>query len=346
MKADAQFVGDMIVPELSAVAHIERMRFALPALLIRSFSIGLPDLFSHAMPRPGDMVFTFSGTRDAVGSCLIQRSLFADWWGPWYSHVAVVVNQRSAIEASSEPAEHETTWSGVTLKPNGVRLQLLPDLIFSAKSFTVLRHPNAAEAASHFLIQAPQVSALYGSGYSTSALIAAAKDANAIAARFVSESFFDWRGKPDKIAQELRNKPQIRADIQKHLPTGDRFSVNNDYFCSQLAGVLLFGAKLIEKNPGLITPCALYDQLTTCGWRDVSQSDYGPRTQEDWKRKPLISWQDAYDFDTGAAATFRNNAFISGYLGASNERLNDFKSSLDAVNRKLSKMRGEEPGNG
>ena len=121
------------------------------------------------MPRPGDIVFTYSGTPDAVGSCLIQRSVFANWWGLWYSHVAVVVSHSSVIEASSEPAEHETTWSGLTLEANGVRLQLLPDLIFSAKTFTVLRHPRAAEAESHFVIQAPQVSALYGSGYSTSA---------------------------------------------------------------------------------------------------------------------------------------------------------------------------------
>jgi hypothetical protein len=257
--------------------------------------------------------------------------------------VTVVVSHKSVIEASSESEEDDVTWSGVKLQSNGVRLQLLPDLIFSATRFVALRHPRAAEAESHFLIQAPQVGALYGQGYSTKALIAAAEQANGVMARFVPKSFFEWKAEPDRIAQELRAKPEVRADIEKHLPAGDRFSVVDDYFCSQLAGLLLFGAKLIDEKPNLPTPCGLYDQLVACGWRDVTQADYGVQTQQDWKRRSRSDWQFEYRYETKMAEGFRHQAFMSGYLGAAQQKMNDFKASLDAVNQKLIEMREKEP---
>jgi len=295
------------------------------------------------MPRPGDLIFTYSGTLDAVGSCLLQRTLFANPWGPWYSHVAVVASHNSVIEASSEPEEDDVTWSGVKLQSNGVRLQLLPDLIFSAARFVALRHPRAAEVESHFLIEAPHVAAMYGQGYSIKALIAAAEQANGVTRRLVPKSFFKWKAEPDEIAQELRAKPEVRAEIEKHLPAGDRFSVVDDYFCSQLAGLLLFGAKLIDEKPNLPTPCGLYDELMACGWRDVSQTDYGAQRQECWKKKSRSDWQFDYSYETKMAEAFRRTAFELGYLGAAEQEMNDFKASLDAVNQKLIEMCQKEP---
>jgi len=297
------------------------------------------DLSSFPMPRPGDVIFTYSGTPDAVGSCLIQRTLFGKWDGPWFSHVSVAVSHKSVIEASSEPEENETTWSGVQLQPNGVRLQLLPDLIFGAAKFTALRHPQAAAAESNFQLQAPQVSALYGSGYSTKALIAAAESAKSSLTRFIPKALFDWKAKPDKIALELRSKPEVRADIEKHLPMGTKFSVLEDYFCSQLVGLLLFGAKLVDDNPGIITPCALYDQLSASGWQDVTESDYGNETQDMWKRMSPDDWRIDYQIETGWARSFRHHVFVSAYLGAAEDKMNDFKAKLDAVAERVAEMR-------
>jgi hypothetical protein len=300
------------------------------------------DFSSLRIPRPGDVIFTYSGTPDAVGSCLIQRTLFSKRGGPWFSHVSVAVSHKSVIEASSEPEENATTWSGVQLQPNGVRLQLLPDLIFSAAKFTALRHPKAADAEWNFQLHAPQVSALYGSGYSIEALKAAAESANSSLARFIPKALFDWKAEPDKIAMELRSKPEVREDIEKHLPTGTKFSVLNDYFCSQLVGLLLFGARLVDQDPGIITPCALYDQLSASGWDDVTESDYGKETQERWKRMSPDNWRTEYQIEMGLATSFRQHAFISGYLGAAEGKMNDFQSNLAAVAEKLAAMGQDE----
>ena len=51
--------------------------------------------------------------------------------GPLFSHVAVALSDRVAIEAGTAADEGDSTWSGAPLG-EGVRLQLLPDLIMGA----------------------------------------------------------------------------------------------------------------------------------------------------------------------------------------------------------------------
>jgi hypothetical protein len=121
-------------------------------------------------PEPGDVVFVYTRSWESVKSCIAQR-LFDKGFLPCFTHVAVVLSDRFVIEASTGPA---STWSGGVLG-TGVRLKLVPDLIFGASRYRVLRHPNAKESANNFRIDEPRILQVIGSGYSTESLVAAAR---------------------------------------------------------------------------------------------------------------------------------------------------------------------------
>jgi integrase len=95
----------------------ELMRFGLPALLIpvifnmRNGMSSMPDLSSHPMPHAGDAIFTYSGTSDAVGSCVLQRPR---------GHKSTGKGRNQARDAS-EISFHSLRHSAVTmLKAAGV----------------------------------------------------------------------------------------------------------------------------------------------------------------------------------------------------------------------------------
>ena len=98
--------------------------------------------YDPAVPHPGDVIFTKSPTKEAFGSCFLQRLLLNKLVGPWFSHVSVALSSRTVIEAYPED-DGERTWSDATLG-EGVRLRLLPDLLKASSNRAVLRHPNAA----------------------------------------------------------------------------------------------------------------------------------------------------------------------------------------------------------
>ena len=109
----------------------------------------------------------------------------------------------------------------------------------------------------------------------------------------------------------------------------------NDYFCSQLVAVILNRAQLIQQPPGLVTPCALYDELVEAGWNDVTTIVYGSSTIAEWKRRSLEDWRLFFQEDVGFAKWFRDAAVSGPMIDLEGEMLSRFSDSLEVTRRDL-----------
>ena len=291
-------------------------------------------------PQPGDVIFIYSGGRDAFGSCILQRVVLNPSTGPWFSHVAIALSSRVAIEASTAADEGQPTWSGATLG-KGVRLQLLPDLIIPATTYAVLRNPNATDLSEQFDVRTPHISRILGSGYSTKPLVDEARKGHAALDALIPGEWFQWTAKPDRIAEALRNDPEFRSGIERHLPAGEALASMSDYFCSQLASTLLSRAGVLSESPALETPCTLFDRLAAAGWSDVTSAAYGPEMITEWTRTATEEWQLQFRVDLGFANWFRDNAHSGPAIDLLADTLGSFANRLDETRRGLEARRDQ-----
>lgn len=277
---------------------------------------------------------------DAVGSCILQRWVLNRSIGPWFSHVAVVITDRLVIEATTAPDEGRSTWSGAILT-QGVRLQLIPDLLDAAQSYAVLRHHLSPDIAAQFNTQTPDVALLLGGGYSTQALVRDARRGHAFLSSIIPSGWFDWAAQPDEIERTLRDDTELRAGIERHLRTGEALASLNDYFCSQLAAILLARVGLTNEPTELVTPCALFDSLVTDGWRDVTGDAYGAAAIDGWKsrRDRGEDWKLTFRKDAAVANFARELALARAMTSLITERLDAFGAKLDATRRRLEDRR-------
>ena len=283
-------------------------------------------------PQAGDVVFTYSGGLEATGSCILQRIIFAKSFGPWFSHVAVALSDSMAIEATVLSSASSAAWTGAKLE-NGVRLQLIPDLLTESQHWRVLRHPGATPTAAQLDVDSPDIAVLVGSGYSTAPLIAAAKQTGGVLAQLVPQGRFDWNAPPDAIACCLRDDPQLCKDLTAHLSATTISSLTDDYFCSQLVGYLLARVGLLDSCPGVITPCELYDQLRHGEWADVSESDYEVPTASWWRGTLKKEWEIRYLNILGVTKFRRQHVATMGLLGVAGDKTLAFRDRLDAIGR-------------
>ncbi len=290
-------------------------------------------------PRSGDVVFVRSSGKEGVASGLIQRRVLGSSTGPLFSHVAIALTPRLVIEASTAVEANETTWSGAVLG-EGVRLQLLPDLVFGARTFVVLRHPAAPDVSDTFDIHAPEVSRLLGNGYSIKPLIEKAKARLAVISAFIPDDLVDWSAPPDTIAQQLRDAPHLRAGLERQLRQGEALDAMNDYFCSQLVATLLQRSGLARSGTEWPTPCRLFDELVAAGWANVSEVAYGPETVAAWNGRPRAQWKQQFAVDTASAKKFRDDAHAGPMLDLLGEMMDGFSNQLDATTQALLSRHG------
>jgi hypothetical protein len=69
----------------------------------------------YPTPRPGDVIFVYSPTVNSCLSCLVQRFKLTsgDRSGPWFSHVAIALDEDTAFEASPTHRRKTKVWSWV-----------------------------------------------------------------------------------------------------------------------------------------------------------------------------------------------------------------------------------------
>ena len=153
---------------------------------------------------------------------------------------------------------------------------------------------------------------------------------------FIRPEKFDWQGSCDEIVQALRDDPELRAEIEKRLPQGQMLSCDKEYFCSQLAGVLLWRGGLISKDPGIITPCGLHDLLNESGWQDVTAEAYGDELFRFWDRNtPPDHWKEFYKGDCASAQLIRQSEHVDPMLERLGDNVNDLSARIDLVRKKL-----------
>jgi hypothetical protein len=262
-------------------------------------------------PQPADVIFVYSKGKDAFLNVALQKWIFDKErdHGPWFSHVALALNDRLGLEASTAPSDaDEPTWSGVELK-EGVRLILLPDLLIPSRDWRVLRNAKASELAKDALeIKQPYISGVYESEYSIEAFQEyAANSASLIAG--VSDIFGfgdDWTSAPNdvaaKVGQDFRNR------VLRDFPDHEFSFESRNFYCSKLVIAILGVVGLLPDRDvdARVTPSALFDELKGMGWDDVTDGSYPEDQVQGWDATSKVPWQTDY-FDGVGQAQFWSN---------------------------------------
>jgi hypothetical protein len=289
---------------------------------------------------PGDVIFINGKNKSAFWSGFIQRALFdhGRLHRPWFSHVAIALDDRIAYEASPSTFE---TWSESDL-PLGVRLILMIDLLVAAKDVVVLRSPQASTIPpDEFKISSPHVAGLYGGAYSLFSLKKEAENLIPIFAKAVPDKYFEKSTAPDEIAKMLIEDPNFWKDLKEHMPKDVVAQTSRHFFCSQLVLEILVHAGLLKDAKELkeITPSSLYDKLIDDRWTDVSDSDYAPAATE-WRKLSKSTWQASYLEDVGIAKYWHNYTYVGSALLLARKRVNDVNDHLDDLGDKFAKLSG------
>jgi len=301
-------------------------------------------LMPEPKPVPGDVVFAVSRGKDPRLNIALQRWILdpARKHGPWFSHVALVLNDRLALEASTAPAAEDKSWSGVELK-EGVRLILLPDLLIDAEKACVLRTPAAATLGPDaFSIQKPHISTAYGSEYSINIFADYVRQTAPVIASIADGLGYStgWTSLPVDAATQVGN--DFRTQVLKTFPQ-HKFSLEaRTYYCSELIVAILgiVGLLPAQYANAKLTPSGLYDALLANGWEVVTQEDYSPEALCSWSESDKTPWQTAYYFGIGEAQFWRNHWSFEEMWGAVEKFLVHTNEALDAWKDKFDRLRG------
>jgi hypothetical protein len=279
-------------------------------------------------PNAGDVIFVYKPALTACLNCLVQSRINSDLGTPvsrWFSHVAIVLNEQVAFEATPTPSpkHNNDSWSGAPhvvegkeIAPNkkmmlneGARLVLLPDLLYGATRRAVLRCPSSSPIPPNdFDLTAEHIGLMYGSQYSLSALRQSFEASLPVIAKSMSKPVVELidqiaSSAADEFAKLLQDNNYFSSEIQRVLGTNPI----RQFFCSQLVVAMLLHAKLIQNKPGLknITPFGLFELLVTNGWQDVSDTDYSDDAIQNWLQGDKTVWEIRYLTAVGTISHFR-----------------------------------------
>jgi hypothetical protein len=307
-----------------------------------------PESVREPSPKPGDVIFVLGANWKSISSGIVQRVFFDKWFGPLFSHVGMVVDGKVVIEANptyhpKREGEEEPAVTGASLG-HGVRLRAIPDLLSGTRKWVALRKKKITEEQRKRIDTSDQyIATIFGSGYELRTIKKSARRFKLVARHLPDRFFRKAVAAPDEISQKLRDDPEFRRKLEKHLPQGKVASSESDYFCSQLIGNILQQVGLAQNLPGLISPSGLYDRLRADGWDDVSETAYCGDDFMPWAGKELDEWKIAHDLAVSMAAQFRNLVFIGGGNAVAKETMDGFAKSLDDRIDRLNRLAGAEP---
>lgn len=292
-------------------------------------------------PHPGDVIFVLGADWKSISSGIAQRFFFDNCFGPVFSHVGMVLDGKVVIEANPtyypKREEPEPTVTGASLG-HGVRLRAIPDLLLGTSKWVVLRKKQLTEEQRKRIhISDLYIATIFGSGYELKTIKEGARRLKFVARHLPDRFFRKAVAAPDEISEKLRDDPDFRRKLEKHLPQGKVASSESDYFCSQLIANILQQIKLAQNLPGLISPSGLYDRLRANAWDDVTETAYCGNNFMPLASTELDEWKVAHDLARSMARQFRDLVFLAGGNAVAAETMDSIAKSLDekigSVNR-------------
>jgi hypothetical protein len=299
-------------------------------------------------PLPGDVIFVVSEGKDALFNIGMQQWIFDKGrkHGPWFSHVAVALDDRLALEASTAPSEDALpTWSGVSLK-GGVRLILLPDLLIHATERRVLRSPKATEITKDTLdIKQPYIAGLYGSEFSIKVF---KEYAEKVAPLLTGLSDLlghsqGWTSIPDDVASKVGE--DFRTKVLKDSPYYKFAFEARTFYCAELVIAILGIVGLLPERfaKARITPSVLFDELETTGWTDATEKDFSDSAIHGWAESGKVPWQTAYFNGVGCAQFWRNHYAFEEIWKLIEIAFGQAAKRLEGYTDLLNRLRGAPP---
>jgi hypothetical protein len=253
----------------------------------------------YPTPRRGDVLFT-NGCNpvEAIISVLAQQLVdpLAKGENAGFGHVAIALDNFHAFEAMPESKDKKSVrsdgrlkqvarWSGVKLE-FGARLVPLPDIFIPNRSrLTVLRAPETVELSEQaFEITSPFISSLVGSEYSIEALRNSAERILRIVSPYIIRVLAKGSSAPHDLAHEVAIDEELKARMT--VPSYAFPFESRTFFCSQLVIDVLKKANqsFTDQLPEKTTPTGLYRLLRKLGWKDVTESDYGASSIQNYNR--------------------------------------------------------------
>jgi hypothetical protein len=234
-------------------------------------------------PAAGDVILVHSPGKEALLNCLGQSLAdpYAALGTPMFSHAAMVLDESFVVEAYTTPGDDETSWSGAP-SGEGVRLRLLPDLLFPTVNAVMWRAPTPLPVPNELDTNSPLMVALIGSKYSIARLRVAMASRSVLGSlvnRVAGKLLDKLTSTPADLGTKMGLDPVFRAEVSRLLPGLVLPPAAQDFFCSDLVAKLLVRAQALPINtPGMITPTGLHRYLPTLGWTEVTPSDYGEAT--------------------------------------------------------------------
>jgi hypothetical protein len=286
-----------------------------------------------AKPQRGDVIFVYSGGKDGLVNVALQKWVFNKErdYGPWFSHVALALDDQIALETSTPPSKDDPqTWSGAQLK-GGVRVIAIPDLLFGSKYWRVLRSAEAAKLPKDaFLIPKPYISGLYGSKYSIKVFENYAREVAPLvaAASDISGHSAGWTSDPTDVAHKIGE--EFRKRVLEDFPNHKFIFKERTFYCSDLVRVILSVLEVVpEQDPqARVTPSSFFDQLKGYGWEDATDQDYSNDAVQAMGLALKATVKNHYDFVVGEAQ------YWSGTHGF-DELWSVVEKKKDAIDKKL-----------
>lgn len=290
-------------------------------------------------PAAGDVILVRSTGKEALLNCVGQSLAdpYATIGTPMFSHAALVLDDSFVVEAYTTPEEDDTSWSGAPLG-EGVRLRLLPDLLFPAVNTAVWRAPKPIPAPNELSTNSPFLVALFGSQYSIARLRTAIASRSLLGSLMnfaASKRLEEWTSTPADLGTKMGLDEEFRDKVAKLLPGLVLPPQAQDFFCSDLVARLLVRAGALPTTaPGLITPTGLHRYLPTLEWSDVTQSDYGDATSH-YALISKATWTSTYsermweiDFQQRAAALSAATDAAEGMFGKMQDVLDKAEQAI------------------
>ena len=304
--------------------------------------------------KPGDVVFINGKGKLPFWSGLLQRTIFKrkNPDGPAFSHVAVVLNDKLAYEASphgfplatyidevmdnisppTEPPPEAVTWSGCKL-PIGIRPILLIDLFVESQDYCVLRHPDREPNADHFDLTKKHLADLLGGSYSLNPIKKEAEQLIPMlswdhVSEYAQKQLAKIQSNPDQIREFLKDST-IWEELKAHLPSSAVQGTFRNFFCSQLVLEVLRRAGLIQSTEGLenVTPSSLYDLLVEQDWLEVEVISYGDAVRG-WLKQSPTEHQGRYYAALGNARYWHNQLYEGSMIELLSATMNKFSEKL------------------
>ena len=314
--------------------------------------------------KPGDVVFVYGEGKLPFWSGLLQRTIFKrkNPDGPSFSHVAVVLNDKLAYEASphgfplatytaevvdkvsppTDPPPGAVTWSGSKL-PIGIRPILLIDLFVGSKDQCVLRHPGQEPNAEHFDLTKKHLADLLGGSYSLNPLKQEAEQLLPMlswdrVSEYAQKRLASIQANPDQIREVLKDS-RVWEELKAHLPSSAVEGTFRDFFCSQLVLEVLRRAGLVQSTEGLenVTPGSLYDLLVEQDWLEVDATTYGDVVRG-WLKQSPTEHQGRYYAALGTARYWHNHLYESSMIELLGATMNKFSEKLKSDAERLHRI--------